>query len=201
MISSWCGRPLSWGRPLTSWAWTREVPQEMAVFFIFRIHLPDASWHGPAGISKWMSTSRADTWSFSKELLPSGAQQLHSPGVLRNFRSCRFHCSLFNLQAVLFFRKKARQTERFPFKTMKFHQHQQEKRPHTHEKAQGTKTSMADVWKACNLTSFSPCLTGPVDYSFASRQQGTRVQIPRGVLMWNRDSPVSVVLLQMQDII
>ncbi len=26
--------------------------------------------------------------------------------------------------------------------------------------------------------------------------QGTRVQIPWGVLMWNRDSPVSVVLLQ-----
>ncbi len=25
--------------------------------------------------------------------------------------------------------------------------------------------------------------------------QGTQVQIPRGVLMWNRDSPVSVVLL------
>ncbi len=50
-------------------------------------------------------------------------------------------------------------------------------------------------WRACNLTSFTPCLTGPVDYPFASHHEGTRVQIPRGLLMWNRDSPVSVVLL------
>ncbi len=50
------------------------------------------------------------------------------------------------------------------------------------------------LWRACNLTSFSPCLTGPVDYLFASRHKGPR-QIPRGVIMWNRDSPVSVVSL------
>ncbi len=31
--------------------------------------------------------------------------------------------------------------------------------------------------------------------------QGTQVQIPRGVLMWNRDSPVSVVSLQWKPII
>ncbi len=30
--------------------------------------------------------------------------------------------------------------------------------------------------------------------------QGTRVQIPWGVLMWNRDSPVSVVSLQVYDL-
>jgi hypothetical protein len=30
------------------------------------------------------------------------------------------------------------------------------------------------VWSACNLTSFSPCLTGPVDYLFASRHKGHR---------------------------
>jgi hypothetical protein len=28
------------------------------------------------------------------------------------------------------------------------------------------------LWRACNLTSFSPCLTGPVDYPFASRHKG-----------------------------
>ncbi len=28
------------------------------------------------------------------------------------------------------------------------------------------------VWTACNLTAFTPCLTGPVDYPFASRHQG-----------------------------
>ncbi len=30
------------------------------------------------------------------------------------------------------------------------------------------------LWRACNLTSFSPCLTGPVDYLFASRHKGPR---------------------------
>ncbi len=28
------------------------------------------------------------------------------------------------------------------------------------------------LWRACNLTSFSPCLTGPVDYPFASFHKG-----------------------------
>jgi hypothetical protein len=49
--------------------------------------------------------------------------------------------------------------------------------------------------RACNLTSFSPCLTGPVDYLFASRHKGPRFKSPAGVLMWNRDSPVSDVSL------
>ncbi len=44
------------------------------------------------------------------------------------------------------------------------------------------------LWRACNLTSFSPCLTGPVDYLFASRHKGPRFKTPGG-LMWNRDSP------------
>jgi hypothetical protein len=48
------------------------------------------------------------------------------------------------------------------------------------------------VWRACNLTSFSPCLTGPVDYLFASRHKGPRFKSPGGVLMWNRDSPISL---------
>jgi hypothetical protein len=34
------------------------------------------------------------------------------------------------------------------------------------------------LWRACNLTSFSPCLTGPMDYLFA----GTQYQIPWGYL-------------------
>ncbi len=51
------------------------------------------------------------------------------------------------------------------------------------------------MWRACNLTWFSPFLTGPVDYLFASRHKGLRFKSPGGVLMWNRDSPVSVVSL------
>ncbi len=35
---------------------------------------------------------------------------------------------------------------------------------------------------ACNLTSFSPFLTGPVDYLFASRHKGLRFKSPGGYL-------------------
>ncbi len=48
------------------------------------------------------------------------------------------------------------------------------------------------LWRACNLTSFSPCLTGPVDYPFASCHKGPGFKT--SVLMWNQDSPVSVSL-------
>jgi hypothetical protein len=36
------------------------------------------------------------------------------------------------------------------------------------------------LWRACNLTSFSPCLTDPVDYPFASCQKGPRFKSPGG---------------------
>jgi hypothetical protein len=36
----------------------------------------------------------------------------------------------------------------------------------------------SEVWRSCNLTSFSPCLTGPVDYLFASRHKGPRIKSP-----------------------
>jgi hypothetical protein len=36
------------------------------------------------------------------------------------------------------------------------------------------------MWRACNLTSFSPCLTGPVDYPFASYHKGPRFKSPEG---------------------
>ncbi len=36
--------------------------------------------------------------------------------------------------------------------------------------------------RACNLTSFSPCLTGPVDNLFASRHKGPRFKSPGGYL-------------------
>jgi hypothetical protein len=39
------------------------------------------------------------------------------------------------------------------------------------------------LWRACNLTSFSPfspCLTGPVDYLFASCHKGPRFKSPGG---------------------
>ncbi len=54
---------------------------------------------------------------------------------------------------------------------------------------------MSNLWRACNLTPFSPCLTGPVDYLFASRHKGPRFKSPGEVLMWNWDSPVSIVSL------
>ncbi len=38
------------------------------------------------------------------------------------------------------------------------------------------------LWRACNLTSFSPCLTGPVDYLFASRHKEPRFKSPGGYL-------------------
>ncbi len=38
------------------------------------------------------------------------------------------------------------------------------------------------LWRACNLTSFSPCLTGPVDYLFASRHKGPRFKSLGGYL-------------------
>ncbi len=34
------------------------------------------------------------------------------------------------------------------------------------------------VWRACNLTAFTPCLTGPVDYPFASHHKGPRFKNP-----------------------
>jgi hypothetical protein len=34
------------------------------------------------------------------------------------------------------------------------------------------------LWRACNLTSFSPCLTSPVDYLFASRHKGPMFKSP-----------------------
>ncbi len=51
------------------------------------------------------------------------------------------------------------------------------------------------LWRAFNLTAFIHCSTGPVVHPFASvtRDPGS---IHRGVLMWNRDSLVSVVSLQ-----
>jgi hypothetical protein len=38
------------------------------------------------------------------------------------------------------------------------------------------------LWRACNLTSFSPCLTGPVYYPFASRHKGPGFKTPGGYL-------------------
>jgi hypothetical protein len=38
------------------------------------------------------------------------------------------------------------------------------------------------LWRACNLLSFSPCLTGPVDYLFASCHKGPRFKSPGGYL-------------------
>ncbi len=38
------------------------------------------------------------------------------------------------------------------------------------------------LWRACNLTSFSPCLTGPVDYPFASHHKGPGFKSPKGYL-------------------
>ncbi len=50
------------------------------------------------------------------------------------------------------------------------------------------------LWRACNLIAFTQFhwSSGP-PVCFPS--WGTQVQSPRGVLMWNWDSPVSVILL------
>ncbi len=36
------------------------------------------------------------------------------------------------------------------------------------------------LWRACNLTPFTPCLTGPVDYLFASGHEGPEFNPQRG---------------------
>jgi hypothetical protein len=38
------------------------------------------------------------------------------------------------------------------------------------------------LWRACNLTSFSPCLTAPVDYPFAFPHKGPGFKSPGGYL-------------------
>jgi hypothetical protein len=56
------------------------------------------------------------------------------------------------------------------------------------------------LWRPWNLTAFTHSLTGPVVNPLlpVMRDPGS---IPRRVLMWNRDSPVSIVLLQSCSII
>jgi hypothetical protein len=51
-------------------------------------------------------------------------------------------------------------------------------------------------WRACNLTSFIHSSTGPMVKLFASRHEGPRFNPQGGVLIWNWDSPASVVSLQ-----
>ncbi len=51
----------------------------------------------------------------------------------------------------------------------------------------GFTTDIIGCWggalrRACNLTSFSPCLTGPVDYPFASHHKGPGFKSPMGYL-------------------
>jgi hypothetical protein len=52
----------------------------------------------------------------------------------------------------------------------------------------------AILWRACNLTAFTHSSTGPVVHPFASCHKGPGFN-PQGVLMWDRDSPVSIVSL------
>jgi hypothetical protein len=40
------------------------------------------------------------------------------------------------------------------------------------------------LWRACNLTSFSPCLTGPLDYLFASHHKGPMFKSPGGYILY-----------------
>ncbi len=46
----------------------------------------------------------------------------------------------------------------------------------------GVGCSWGALCRACNLTLFSPCLTSPVDYLFASRHKGPRFKSPGGYL-------------------
>ncbi len=50
------------------------------------------------------------------------------------------------------------------------------------------------LWRACYLTAFTDSSTGPVVHPFASLHEGPGFN-PQGVLIWNRDSPVSIVPL------
>ncbi len=52
----------------------------------------------------------------------------------------------------------------------------------THCSGKSNAIIFSSLWRACNLTSFSPCLTGPVDYPFApvSKDLGSK---PLGGLM------------------
>ncbi len=43
-------------------------------------------------------------------------------------------------------------------------------------------THMCILLRACNLSPFSPCLTGTVDYPFASRHKGPGFKSPGGYL-------------------
>jgi hypothetical protein len=45
-----------------------------------------------------------------------------------------------------------------------------------------TKEQKEVLWRTCNLTSFSPCLTGPVDYPFASHHKGPGFKSTGGYL-------------------
>ncbi len=51
------------------------------------------------------------------------------------------------------------------------------------------------LWRACNLTAFTPCLTGPGDYPFASRHKGPRFKSPGGYLCETGISTVSNISL------
>ncbi len=51
------------------------------------------------------------------------------------------------------------------------------------------------MWRACNLTAFTHSSTDPVVHPFASCHEGPGFNPQGGVLVWNRDSPVSVVSL------
>ncbi len=43
-------------------------------------------------------------------------------------------------------------------------------------------TENSNLWRACNLTAFTPCLTCLADYPFASRHKGPRFKSPGGYL-------------------
>jgi hypothetical protein len=45
-----------------------------------------------------------------------------------------------------------------------------------------TRRENRHVWRACNLASFTPCLTGPVDYPFASCHEGPGFEFLGGYL-------------------
>ncbi len=62
------------------------------------------------------------------------------------------------------------------------------------EEDKGIRRQIISLWRACNLTAFIHSSTGPVVHPFASRHEGLG-SIPRGVLMWNWNSPLSIVSL------
>jgi hypothetical protein len=68
-----------------------------------------------------------------------------------------------------------------------------------HKKSYNKKNKFWTLWRSCNLTAFTHSSAGPVVHPFASCYEGPMFN-PQGGTCVNRDSPVSIVSLQLGQI-